>query len=287
MAHLHRQIVETMDVPTPEKIVPLADDFVALDPVTENMNILMMRPVKAFLNQDHMSHIAVHMAAAQDPLMQQTVGQNPNAAAIQSAMAAHIQEHIAYAYRAQMQEELGFPLPAPGQELAPEHENAISGFIAEAAGRVLNRSKNQVAAQQAQQAQQDPLLQLEMRKQAVAEMEASNKQLQIQMNAAIGQEKNEILRRKEQLEGMIALEDMAIRRLEAHVNAIKAQADIKEKEASRESKETIEGIKAAINALNQAEDRNERKQTAQLNAAVKGSAASASKGTRRKSANKS
>lgn len=271
MAYLHRQIVETMDAPNPEKIVPLPDEFMPVDPVTENMNIMMLRPVKAFINQDHEAHIRVHMAAAQDPMMQQIIGQSPNASAIQASMAAHVQEHVAFAYRKRMQEELGMPLPPPGFSLPEEHENALSGLIAEAADRVLGRSKQEAAAQAAQAAAEDPVLQLEQRKVKVAEMEAENKRLATQLKAANDAEKNEILRRKEQLEGMIAIEDMAIRRLGALIDAHKAQADIENKQQDRESKQTIEGIKTAITALEKNEDRNERRETAALNAKAKNS----------------
>jgi hypothetical protein len=96
MPLLNRQMLEVMGIKDAEKLVPMDDDQKPLDPVTENQNVLMMRPVKAFLNQDHQAHITVHMSAMQDPKIQQLLQGNPQAQMMQQIMMAHINEHLGF-----------------------------------------------------------------------------------------------------------------------------------------------------------------------------------------------
>lgn len=182
MARLHNRMFGQFQLDDPDKIVPLQDDFVPQDPITENMRILRMQPVKAFIAQDHEAHLAVHMAALSDPLMQQIVGQSPNAPAIQASMAAHVQEHVAYAYRARMQKALGFTLPDPDQPLPPEMEASLSRFAAEGAQKVLAESQSIAAQQQAQQEAQDPMIQLR-------KLELQLEEREMQMTAATADKK--------------------------------------------------------------------------------------------------
>ena len=111
MPLLHRQMIEVLGVKNANKLVPSAEDQKPTDPVSENMNILMGKPVKAFLYQDHAAHLAVHMAAMQDPKIAQIMGQNPQAQTIQAAAVAHIMEHTAYQYRKEIEKQLGATLP--------------------------------------------------------------------------------------------------------------------------------------------------------------------------------
>ena len=155
MAQLHRQMLETLGVRAVE-VLPLDDDQKPLNPISENMNAIQLRPLKAFIYQDHEAHIKVHMNAMQDPLIQQMIGQNPNAKAIAS-FTGNIAEHLAFAYRQKMEEAVGSPMPAPEQQLSEDVELQLSRVAAKASDIVLGMSKQQVAAQQAQQAKQDPL----------------------------------------------------------------------------------------------------------------------------------
>jgi hypothetical protein len=147
------------------KLVPTQDDKKPEDPVTENQNVLMMKPVKAFLYQDHQAHIAVHMSAMQDPKIQQLVGMNPMAPQIQAAMLAHVNEHIAFEYRKQMELRMGVELPAPGEESEegiPEGMDVrISQLAAQAAQQMLQQNQQEAQSQQNAQAQQDPLVQMQ------------------------------------------------------------------------------------------------------------------------------
>jgi hypothetical protein len=163
---LHRQMLDVLGVKNANQLVALPEDMKPQDPITENQNILMMKPVKAFLYQDHQAHIQVHMSAMQDPKIMQLVGQNPNAQQIQAAMQAHINEHIAYEYRKQMETAMDFELPYHPDEdqednqigIPPEIEVRISQMAAKAAQVILQRDTQEMQAQQAQQAAQEKKL---------------------------------------------------------------------------------------------------------------------------------
>ena len=183
---LHRQMLDVLGIKNASQLVKLPEDQKPTDPITENQNILMMKPVKAFLYQDHQAHIAVHMAAMQDPKIMQLVGQNPNAQAMQSAMQAHINEHIAYEYRKQMEAEMDLDLPFHPEEedseqigIPPEIEVRISQLAAKAANTLLQRDTQEMQAKQAQQAQQDPIVQMQMQELQLKAQEVAIKQKKI------------------------------------------------------------------------------------------------------------
>ena len=198
---LHRQMIETIGVKNSSKIVPLDEDMKPIDPVSENMAIMNGKPVKAFMYQDHQSHLAVHMAAMQDPKLAAMIGQNPKAQAIMAAGAAHVMEHLAYQYRADVQQKLGIPLPPPpkavlaganlgeedndGVPLTPTEEVQISQLAALAAQQLLQQNKAAAQQQQIQQQQQDPIIQmqqqeLQLKKQAM-DLEKEIKQAELKM----------------------------------------------------------------------------------------------------------
>lgn len=160
---LHRNMLEVLGIKDADKLIPMEEDLKPIDPVSENMRVLRGEPIKAFRHQDHDAHIAVHMAAMQDPLMMQLIGQNPQAQAMMAAAQAHIAEHAGFKYRAQIEAELGVALPADETEIPPEIEVAMSGLLARAAQRALQQNRQMAAQQQAQQQMQDPVLQLQMR----------------------------------------------------------------------------------------------------------------------------
>jgi hypothetical protein len=182
---LHRQMLDVLGIKNANKLVKLPEDQIPEDPISENQNLLMMKPVKAFLYQDHQAHITVHMSAMKDPKIMQLVGQNPQAQAMQGAMMAHINEHIAYEYRKQMEQEMGLELPYhPDDEQAdramPEMlEVAISQKAAIASQQLLQRDTQEMRAQQAQQAQQDPIVQMQQQELQIkqAEVDIKNRRL--------------------------------------------------------------------------------------------------------------
>lgn len=159
---LHRQMLDVLGIKHADKLVPLEEDQKPTDPVTENMNVLKGKPVKAFIYQDHESHLAVHMTAMQDPTIQQMIGQNPQVQIIMGAMQAHIAEHVGFAYRQKIEQTLGAALPNPEDELPREMEQEISRLMAQAAPQVLAQSQAMQAQKQAQQNAQDPVLQMQM-----------------------------------------------------------------------------------------------------------------------------
>jgi hypothetical protein len=194
---LHRQMLDVLGIKNYAKLVPTQDDKKPEDPVTENQNVLMMKPVKAFLYQDHQAHIAVHMSAMQDPKIQQLVGMNPMAPQIQAAMMAHINEHIAFEYRKQMELRMGVELPAPGEEneqgIPEGMEVRISQLAAQAAQQMLQQNQQEAQAQQNAQAQQDPLVQMQQEELQIkkGELELKKQKMIMDMAAKVDQLKIE------------------------------------------------------------------------------------------------
>jgi hypothetical protein len=171
---LHRQMIEVLGIKNAAKLVPIEDDQKPTDPVQENMNLINGKPVKAFLEQDHAAHIAVHMAAMQDPKMAQMIGQNPMAQQIQAAAAAHLNEHIAFEYRKQIETHLGLPLPSDEEveTMSPDVAAKVAQMTAQAAQRLLQKNQGEAAQAQAQQMAQDPVVQMQQRELAIKEAKA-------------------------------------------------------------------------------------------------------------------
>jgi hypothetical protein len=177
-------MLDVLGIKNADKLVPLEDDQKPKDPVTENMNALKGKPLKAFIYQDHEAHIAVHQMAMQDPLVAQLIGQNPQAQAIMQAMQAHIAEHVGYAYRMKIEAALGVQLPAPDQEMPQDIEKEMSKMMAMAAPQVLAQSKAMMSQQQAQQNAQDPILQLQQQELAIKKQDSDTKAKKVAADAA-------------------------------------------------------------------------------------------------------
>lgn len=171
---IHRDMLTILGVRNVEKILPLQDEIQPMDPVTENMAMLTGKPVKTFMEQDHEAHIQCHMALTQDPKVLGMVGQSPNAKSIQGAFSAHITEHIAYAYRAKLERELGTPLPKPGEPIPPQVEVNLSRLTAAAAAKLLRKDLAEQQAQQIVQTMQDPVIQLQQRELDIKQQQADN-----------------------------------------------------------------------------------------------------------------
>jgi len=211
MAKLHRQMLEVLGIKNAEKLVKLEDDKKPEDPITENMNVLNMKPIKAFYYQDHEAHIKVHMNAMQDPKLAQIVGQNPNAQAIQAAMLAHINEHLGFGYKKQMEQLIGMSLPQDeDQEGIPkEMEVQISQMASQASDMLLQRNQNEIAAQQAQQAAQDPVVQMQIKEQQLEEQELQRKAAKDQADATVKAEQLQVERERIASQERIAAEQLA------------------------------------------------------------------------------
>jgi hypothetical protein len=180
MPELHGDMLRVIGVRDPERLIPQLKEGKPKDPVSENMAILMGKPVKVYAYQDHEAHIAVHTAAMQDPKIMQLMGQNPQAQMLMAAGQAHLAEHIAYAYRMRIEQAFGAPLPDPEDETIPkEMEYQLASVLAQAASKVLQQSQAEAAQQQAQQQAQDPVLMLQKQ-----ELELKNKELDQKAKAA-------------------------------------------------------------------------------------------------------
>ncbi len=176
MGRLHRNMLEVLGIQDAADIIKLPDDIKPADPVTENMSVLKQEPVKAFMYQDHEAHISVHIAAMEDPKLQQIIGQSPFAGAIKAAMMAHITEHVAMQYRKEIEKRLGVPLPAEGEPMPEDIEVELSRVTAQAAQKLLSENQNAQAQQEAQQQAQDPLTQIQLKELAIKEQEVRGKQ---------------------------------------------------------------------------------------------------------------
>jgi hypothetical protein len=180
---LHRQMIEVLGIKNASKLVPVEDDAIPTDPVQENQNLLTGKPVKAFMEQNHQAHIAVHQAAMQDPKIMQIVGQNPQAQAIQAAAMAHLNEHIAFEYRKQMEQRMGMILPSEDnmKNLKPEQADQIAMAAAQASQQLLQQNQQEASQQQAQQQMQDPVVQMQMQELQIKQQEL---QLKVQKQQA-------------------------------------------------------------------------------------------------------
>jgi hypothetical protein len=188
MVELNRQMLEVLGIKNIGKLVPSAEDQKPKDPVSENMAVLNMKPVKAFIYQDHEAHIRVHMSAMQDPKIMQLLGQNPQANAMMAAMQAHIAEHAAFEYRKQIEQQLGLPLSIPnyedGETIPEEMEVEVSRMMAMAAAKLLQKDQAEAAQQQAQQTAQDPVVQMQQQELQIKQQEVQIKAQKLQIDAA-------------------------------------------------------------------------------------------------------
>tara|TARA_R100000773_G_scaffold44609_1_gene46519 strand:+ start:3446 stop:5905 length:2460 start_codon:yes stop_codon:yes gene_type:complete len=226
LPQLHRQMIEVLGVKNADKLVPTKDDAKPTDPVSENMDALVMKPMKAFIYQDHEAHIAAHTAFMQDPMIAQTIGQNPQAQPIMAALQAHIAEHLGFQYRKQVEEKLGAPLPAPNAELSEEMEVNLARVIAQAGAQLTQENQQKAAQQQAQEQAQDPLFQM---KQAELQLKGQEEQRKAQKDQADIQLKAAELERKtnkDQADMMIEAEKLKLEEQELQIDAQKAGAKL-------------------------------------------------------------
>ncbi len=182
LKELHRAGLQTIGIKGDERILPLDEPPPRLDPVSENMNILTSQPIKVYPDQDHAAHLQVHVNAALDPKIMEMVGQSPNAIKITGAMEAHIAEHLAHQYRAEIEEELGTQLPPLGEQLPPEVEARLSRLVAQAAVQLREAHKIEIERKSAEEEAADPVFQLREREVAVKERIAEQSSLKDNMD---------------------------------------------------------------------------------------------------------
>lgn len=258
MPLLHRQMIEALGIADSSEVLPDKNDIKPTDPVTENMNALQMKPVKAFIYQDHEAHIQVHMSFAQDPRLASMIQQAPQAAAaFQAAMAAHVAEHIAFGYRQKIEKELGLRLPPPGEPLPEDVEFRISELAAPAAAQVLGRAQQEAQMQKQMQESQDPVLQMEMQKlqlraqeiQQKADAEMAKVQADIQKAQMRMQTEQNRLKVQERIEGA---------RLGVQIASTNSDNELRSREIA--SSDKIEGAKLGVEIARELMSAQEREQ---------------------------
>jgi hypothetical protein len=247
LPYLHRQMLEVLGIKNAQKLVPLkdGDDMKPRDPVSENMDVINGKPVKAFIYQDHEAHITVHTSAMQDPNIMQLMGQNPNAQSMMSAMQAHIAEHLAFEYRRQVEEQAGVPLPPPDAEMDKDTEIAVSRLAAQAASQLLQKNQAEAQQQQNQQMQQDPIVQMQQQELQIkqGELELKKGELEIkkqrlQVDAA---EKNDRL-------------DLEMARIESQeeIAGLNIGAKLAMSKSDLDAKQEAEGLRTGIEIAREA-----------------------------------
>ena len=223
LPQLHRGMLDVLGIKHADKLVPLEEDLKPTDPVTENQHVLKGEPTKAFLHQDHQSHIQVHMSMLQNPTIMQLIGQNPRAPMIQAALTAHVAEHVGFMMRQQVEQQLGIPLPPEGEQLPPNVEIALSAMMAQASQQVLMQDQAKAAQQQAMQQAQDPVVQMQMQELQLKAKEVELKEKKILVDAAIAADKQELEEQK--VSGQLELESM---RIGAQINESKQKAQFEQ-----------------------------------------------------------
>jgi len=243
MGKLHRQMLEVMGIQDPDEIIKLPEDIKPSDPVTENMAMLKQEPVKVFAYQDHEAHIQVHMAAAQDPKIQQMVGQSPFASAIKAAVTAHLTEHIAMQYRVEIQKQLGVELPEIDAEMPEDVERQVSRLAAAAADKLLNKNQAEAQKQAAEAAEKDPLNQIQRAELEIKTREVALKEMKAKHEA-------ELENKRFNLESMSKAESLKQQaaRLQSDTkrDAANIIARVVAQEDTLKSKERIEGAKLGV-----------------------------------------
>jgi hypothetical protein len=216
---LHRGMLEVLGIKNADKLVPLEEDQKPTNPVSENMNVLKGKPVKAFQYQDHQAHIQVHMSAMQDPIIAQLIGQNPRAPQIMAAMQAHIAEHVGFGYRQKIEQQLGMPLPPEDEQLPPQIELALSGMMAQAAQQVLQQNQAQAAQQQAQQKQQDPVVQMQQQELQIKQGELQIKQQKLQADQQRAMQELSLKEKQLQVDAAAKADELELKEKQLQVDA--------------------------------------------------------------------
>jgi len=252
LPQLHRQMLDVLGIRNAQKLIPLQEDQKPRDPVTENMDAMVSKPLKAFIYQDQDAHLAVHNSFLQDPQTMAVIGQNPNGQAIIAAMQAHIAEHFGFKYRQQIEQQLGAPIPylKDDDDVMPEeYEVQVSRMVAQAAQQLLQQNQAQAAQQQAQQQMQDPIIQMQMKELELQEKEIQRKTQKDQADVALRQEQLSIDRQR--VEGQLEIDGT---RIGAQIEKDKDLAD---------RKSEYDGTKLGIDMMKSKEqNENQRLQTA-------------------------
>jgi hypothetical protein len=239
MPLLYRQMLDVIGIKEAEKLVPMDEDQKPADPITENQNVLMGKPVKAFAYQDHKAHITVHMMAMQDPKIQQLLQNNPMAQSMQAAMMNHINDHMGMEYRKEIELQLGFNLPANEDEsgddihINPEVEARLAPLLAQAAQRLFQKNSAETAKAQAQQAAQDPIVQMQQAELQIKAAEQQRKVAKDQVDAQLRMQQQQIEAARITAQTQIQREKMETEKRMGALQTAAEMRDGKEREVMR------------------------------------------------------
>ena len=243
---LHRQMLEVLGIQDADQLIPLEDEIPSRDPVSENMNLIMGDPVKAFMWQDHEAHISAHMSAAQEPRMAELLAMAPDAGVKEAALAAHVSEHLAFQYRKEIEKQIGVPLPPPDEPLPDDVEVQLSKLVAEASERILQQGMAEQQQQQQQEQAQDPILQMRSRELDIKEQDVSSRaqerQARLQLDMEKARSRDSVERERIEVNAVKA-ED----KIEADVFSEILKAETSEKEI--QSRDVLEGTKMALDLI--------------------------------------
>jgi hypothetical protein len=243
LPQLHRQMIEVLGVKNADKLVPTKDDAKPTDPISENMDALVGKPMKAFIYQDHEAHIATHTSFMQDPMMAQMIGQNPQAKQIMASLQAHIAEHLGFSYRQKIEEKLGAPLPAPNEELPEDMEVQLSRLVADAGKQLTQANQQQAAQQKAQQQQQDPIIQMKQAELQVKQQEQQRKMAKDQADSALQKEKLDLQKAKDATSAMLDAERVKIEQAEVAIEAEEKGVKLEQATRAERNKTSLEAAR--------------------------------------------
>jgi hypothetical protein len=255
LPYLHRQMIETLGVRNAEKIVPGMDDMKPRDPITENMDAIMGKPMKAFMYQDHDAHLQTHMSLIQDPKIMAVIGQSPQAQAVMGAIMAHIMEHTAFKYRREIEKQLGAALPPPPNdmeenELPPQVEVELSRLAAEAASQLLQKDTQAAQMEQAQQQAQDPLVQMQMMDLQIKQLQAETKAQQMQIDAQLRVAEQQRKEKKDLIDAAAKQDELSLRQAElqarTELDAARLGVDIEKHKTDVEVQKMVEGASVGM-----------------------------------------
>ena len=245
LPQLHRQMIEVLGVKNADKLVPTTDDIRPTDPVSENMNNLNGKPMKAFIYQDHDAHMAAHQSFMQDPMIAQVMGQNPQAQRMAAALQAHIAEHLAFKYRKSMEEKIGAPLPNPNAELPEDMEVNLARLMAQAGSQLTQQNQQQAAQQQAQQKAQDPVVQMQQAELQIKQQEVQRKMQKDQMDMQNAQMDMQLQAQRDQMDMQAKQAELQLKAQEGQVDAQISQAELQIKQQELEIDAQKAGAKLA------------------------------------------
>jgi hypothetical protein len=261
LPYLHRQMIETMGIKNAAKIIPDLSEQKPLDPVTENMNLMNGKPVKAFYYQDHDAHLQVHMSMMNDPKIAQIVGQNPRAQQIMANASAHIMEHVAFQYRKEIEKQLGVNLPPIPDEEKDENflpeavEIQVSQLAAAAAAKLLQKDMAEMQAQQIAQQQQDPVLQMQQQELQLKGQQLQLKNAEIQLKAQQAQQEEQRKQQKDVMDATAKAEELRLRERELQAKTALQMNEAASKRDVAGAKLTVEIAKARAQQRNQKPNR--------------------------------